>query len=481
MNNWFEINKEGLAKILARKGKEFALFELIQNAWDEPGVTTVEVKLFQDAAPGYAYLIVSDDAPNGFADLAHAYTLFAESNKKTNPEQRGRFNLGEKLVLALAREAQISTTTGTVNFNKSGRRRSSARRDAGSQIEMSLRMNKVEIETALLACRRLIPPTGTKTIVTTINGRVLGSAPGFASFDASLPTEIADNEGNLVRATRKTTVRVYKAWPENGCPAAIYEMGIPVCEIEGKYIFDVGQKVPLTMDREEVLPAFRKQLSVYALNHLADKIDGEDATSAWVTDAMSSPDATPEALKSCLTQRFGVKRVIYDPSDVEANNRAAAAGYTVVTGGQLNGPTWQNVKRIGAILPAGQVTPSPKPYGENGTPVILIKEKTAGMEEVEAYAKKFARVVLDCDISVRFANDVTWPFAATYGPGDLTFNVGRLGKAWFNLKTNQTRIDNLIIHEFGHHYSLNHLSEEYYDALTSIGARLAQVIRAGEL
>ena len=38
MKNWFEIDKQGLAKILERKGKEFVVFELLQNCWDEPGV-----------------------------------------------------------------------------------------------------------------------------------------------------------------------------------------------------------------------------------------------------------------------------------------------------------------------------------------------------------------------------------------------------------------------------------------------------------
>jgi hypothetical protein len=45
MKNWFEVDKQGLAKILERKGKEFVLFELVQNAWDEPGVTKVNVTL----------------------------------------------------------------------------------------------------------------------------------------------------------------------------------------------------------------------------------------------------------------------------------------------------------------------------------------------------------------------------------------------------------------------------------------------------
>jgi hypothetical protein len=60
--------------------------------------------------------------------------------------------------------------------------------------------------------------------------------------------------------------------------------------------------------------------------------------------------------------RFGEKRVIYDPTDPEANALAVTKGYTVIHGGMLNGDEWRNVKRAGAALPAGQVTPSPKPF-----------------------------------------------------------------------------------------------------------------------
>jgi hypothetical protein len=43
--------------------------------------------------------------PGRVRDLSHAFTLFAESVKKGDAEKRGRFNLGEKLVLALCDEA----------------------------------------------------------------------------------------------------------------------------------------------------------------------------------------------------------------------------------------------------------------------------------------------------------------------------------------------------------------------------------------
>jgi hypothetical protein len=57
--------------------------------------------------------VVEDDAPEGFYDLTHAYTMFARTRKRSSPDKRGRFNLGEKQVLALCREARIVTTKGT--------------------------------------------------------------------------------------------------------------------------------------------------------------------------------------------------------------------------------------------------------------------------------------------------------------------------------------------------------------------------------
>ena len=89
MKNWFEVDKQGLAKILQRKGKQFALFELIQNCWDEPGVNRVSASL-EYQGRNKTRLVVEDDAPEGFKDLSHAFTLFAESAKKANPRQRGR-------------------------------------------------------------------------------------------------------------------------------------------------------------------------------------------------------------------------------------------------------------------------------------------------------------------------------------------------------------------------------------------------------
>ena len=64
-------------------------------------------------------------------------------------------------------------------------------------------------------------------------------------------------------------------------------------------------------------------------------------------------------------------------------------------------------------------------------------------------------------------------FVACYGSGRLDFNLMRLGHKWFEQGTNE-EVDTLLIHEFGHQYSADHLSEEYHGALP-IGGQAQEV------
>src|SRR5262245_6763257 len=116
---WFDVDKAGLGKQAEEHGKGRLIGELVQNALDEQGVTQIAVSLALVPGRPLADLTVEDDSPEGFRELSHAYTLYAESYKRENPEQRGQFNLGEKMVLAVCESASISTTKGTVVFDPS--------------------------------------------------------------------------------------------------------------------------------------------------------------------------------------------------------------------------------------------------------------------------------------------------------------------------------------------------------------------------
>jgi hypothetical protein len=479
---WFEVDKEGLAKILERKGKEFALMELIQNAWDEPGVTKVVASL-EYRGRNRALLVVEDDAPEGFKDLSHAFTLFAESGKKANPQQRGRFNLGEKLVLALCDEVTIQTTQGGVRFEGKHRHALRTKRPVGSRIECLIKMTADECNRVESEVSKLIPPAA---IITTFNGVEIAKRTAFDSFTSTLRTEIAGASGFLTRADRETTVSIHGV--KEGERATLYEMGIPIVETGDKWHYDIAQKVPLTLDRENVLPAFLTQVRLAVFNRTHDKLAADDVNSEWAEAAIASPDCSPQAVESYLNVRFGEKRVSFDPSDSEANKIAVSQGFTVVHGGMMSAGAWKNARSANAISPAGQITPGPKvwtgeddPNAKMFTEWIPESKWTTGMREVADFAKRMAEQVLEKQITVKFCSTPHHLGAASYGPnGELVFNKFRLGAEWFERGISEG-VMRLLIHEFGHDSCLDHLSSDYHEALCRIGAKLFGIAKRGVL
>jgi len=471
---WFDIDRAGLAKLLERRGIEFAVFELIQNAWDEAGVTRVSVSLQAARERGYSLLTVEDDAPEGFADLRHAYTLFAESAKKVNAEKRGRFNIGEKLVLSLCKWAHIVTTKGMVLFDDKGRsQKASQCRGCGTEFQALIKMNAQQRDRVAVEIKKLIAPAG---IATTFNGDLL---PDYGwrlerEIICTLPTELADAEGVLRRTHRKATVRCYNL--ANGEPAMIYEMGIPVCEHDCAFHVDVQQKVPLTIDRENVTTQFLREMRTAVFNATHTLLDSEEVNHEWAQTAIESGDAKPEAVRDYMGKRFGELRASYDMSDPEANNKAVANGYTLVHGSMLSKTAWQSAREAEAITPAGKLFPT---HSDN---FVMHKdaEQTDGMREIGHYTRQLGKLLLGVEVQVMFGEQASRE-AACWRGCCLQFNVRNLGKHWFDLDNNRLAIDDLIVHEFGHHYAANHLSEAYNDALSRLAAKAMQLGREGKL
>ena len=467
--NFFEVDKEGLAKILKPKGKAFLLFELIQNAWDQ-NVKRVDIKFEKPPREKRAVLSVTDDDPAGFADLSHIYTLFAESAKKKDPTKRGRFNLGDKLVLAICKNARISSTTGTITFDdRQGRKKLRQKRETGSEFSAEVPINNDDFKSVCREVNRLIPPEG---IDTYFNGRKLKSRIPVAKFEYILPTVISDDNGYLKSSKRKTIVRVYQ--PHDDEKASIYEMGIPVVETGDKYHVDVGQKIPLTLDRTNLSPSFLRTLRTIVYSHTYALLDKAEAAEPWVREATANTLCSEKAFKKAVENRFGEKSVIYDPSDKEANKRAMAAAYNVVSGGSLSKGEWENVKRLGIMLPAGQVTPSPKPYSQDGRPENIIPQSdwTEGMKRIVEFACRLAYKLLKKKIKVNIVDEPFAPWEANYGTSKLTLSLGTLGERWFSdFPQNLEQVINLLIHEFAHEYESDHLSKNFYSALTSLAAK----------
>lgn len=475
----FEVDRKGLAQIMARRGVEFVVLELVQNAFDEHGTTAVHVEVFR-AASGHWNVAVRDDAPGGFVDLRHSYTLFAPSAKKSNPELRGRFNLGEKLVIALARRAVITTTTGRITFEDGKRRRSQHKQSAGSTVSVELKMRRAEAEQLVETAMRVLPP---RTIAYTVafEGDMRSCAPRtpLATVRTVLQTERADDEGNLRPTKRATDVEFHTV--RAGEQATLYEMGIPVVELDCAWHANVGQKVPLNIDRDNVTPGYRRAILTLALNTMHAELPTDQAATAWVGEAVASPDVDGEAVKAVLTARYGDRRVIADPSDPEGTKLAMTRGYSVIQAGSFSKAQWANIKAAGAALPAGQVTPSPKPFEPGGKPLEIIDKADWNAEHhgFAEHATDWGRRLLGVDVDVTFTDSRSWGFAAAYGSGRLTVSTVN-NRRWFErggVRKHMLQIDELLIHEFAHHAVHDHLSNLFHEECCRLGAKMADYWR----
>lgn len=463
------VDRGGLAKKYAARPKSFILHELVQNAWDEQ-VSKVEITATLNR--GTCHIVVEDDAPGGFADLASVYTLFRDSKKAGDPELRGRFELGEKLVIALANWARVSSTKGTVIFEDGKRVMSRKRRLVGTRFEAEFDMTTSEYNGLVESVCMLLVPETCKTV---FNGFLLTTRKPCRTITTTLPTVLASPDGVLVPGQRTTVVRLYEPLP--GETSHIYEMGIPVVSLGDRWHCDVGQKVPVNWERNNVPESFLRALRVAVLNAMHGELEGEEAQASWVAAAAEDKRATADAVEDVISKRFGKQRVIYDPSDPEANKIAVSQGYTVITGGALSGDLWKNVRRFNVALPAGQVTPSPKPYDPEGHPEQVIPEAswTEAMKVRAEFARGLFRRLVGGEIQVVIVREPFVSWTANFGPGRLCLNFGRLGSRWFALPNREVAVLDLLLHEFVHNEVKDHLSAEMHETATRYGAKLANL------
>lgn len=470
---WFEVDKEGLAKLVERRGKIFILHELLQNTWDCSDVTTVEVELSPIESRPLAHLQVTDDHPDGFSDLRHAYTLFAESEKKGTPTKRGRFNLGEKLVLSLCESAEIVSTKGAVIFDKTGRQASRKRRQHGTEFSAEIRMTREELKEILEEARMILPPANIRT---TLNGVQLVPRQTIKTYETLLYTELADENGILRRKYRDTMVSLYNL--RQGEKPMLYEMGIPVMSLgDDPYHVDIGQKIPMGMERDAVSGPYLKDVRGSVLDHTHELLSEKQAIGKWASEAIEESTSL-EAIRAIVQKRHGEKVVIADPSDREAEDIAKSRGYTVISGGSFTAEAWEKIREAKAALPAGQVTPSPKPYHPDGDPLKMLRSPTTGTIKLKRFAKRLAMELLDVTLTVDFANDRGWGFGGTYGKQSPTRGHLRINYARYKIAIEEWVIDDLLrflIHELAHHSESNHLAEGFHEACCKLGGQVAKL------
>jgi hypothetical protein len=330
-------------------------------------------------------------------------------------------------------------------------------------------MTRDELAEVIAAAKTVIAP-----IPTTVNGVQLETREPIRTFRACLPTETADAEGYLRRTFRHANVRVYRRVEDE--PSRLYEMGIPVVETDDPWDVEVMQKVPLSAERDNVTPAYLRAVRVAVLNEMHGHLNRADAARPAVVDAISDPKVAAAAVTAVLEAQYGPKRAVYDPSDPEANHQLVSEGYKIIHGGAFTADAWANIRAHGAALPSGQIRPTPKPYSSDpNAPLrkLLPREEWSdGMKNLEGWARETARALLGHDVTVVIdRGHISDQWGACYGACELTFNLARLGRAFFEEGPSE-RVNALLIHEFAHDVEGNHLSDNFYKALERLGAKL---------
>lgn len=404
INRWLDIDKEGLRKSLGQKDKIFLLTEMVSNAWDED-VTEVSVTLTCPDASGHSRLTVIDNSPTGWADLTHSHTMFAESSKKAKSEKRGRFNAGEKDVLALAVEAKLTTVKGQMLFNADGTRtHGTETREIGSEFTGRFELTVEEYEHICRQAKLLIPP---QDIRTTFNGEEVPYRKPAGSFKQSLSIPLADKEGVMRNTSRKTLVNLYEK--RRGETAMIFEMGIPIVELgDDKWHVNVMQKVPLSRDRDIVNPSYLAQVRVGVLNAMHAAIIQTDAGAKWVSEAIGHKKSNDAAVTHVMTARFGDK-FTRDVSDVGSAKEAVSKGFNVVEGGSMSKAEWARVKAVkkedGSRLVQTSKDVAPTNIHLNLDKVVPPAKWTPSMQQYARFVERIAPRLIGRAITVQFIND----------------------------------------------------------------------------
>lgn len=443
---WFEIDPEGLKSLNCGREPWDLIKELIQNAWDETPFATECRVTTRGTEGGSATVVTVEDNGSGFADIRHSYTLMSNTPKRSEPTKRGRFNRGEKDVISVAKEATIETTGTTVRFlPDETREQEPNERLRGTLVKLTMPWNEAERVGMVNKLRALRPPPACQTIV---DGDIVNANPAEAVRQAQLETVMQErNDGPLKNVKRNARIEITNPHDISG-RTRIYEMGIPIQEIDCPWDVDVQIKVPLDEKRDNVKPKYLKKIYAEVLNAVYYMTSEEQFSEAWVKSAIEHPHISREAVRATLKGRYREEKAVFATMDQDACQRARRAGYAVIDKGSLSKQEIKAFQEHCGVVDADVRFPTP-PQPQNDYEA----EEGTALAEFAEWAREIGK---QCSVNatVRFfnepGNDRTADCQASTLNPTLRFNEGTLEQDFFKGPYGRPEQYRLIIHELGH-------------------------------
>lgn len=461
----FEIDTKGFKTQMSEMPLWRLIQEIISNGFDEPSVRLVTCNITQRENEKLGVQI-SDDG-KGFEDYKDIFTLYKDSNKRTKPESRGRFNLGEKQFFAVAESGIIQTGKWNIGFFEDKRRVvEKETKSDGVYIEAVFKTDQIP-EQLVEKLSRIITP---RNKILKINNQEIRSKEMIASFESELMTPLASGKNQkLVLVKRKTRVNLYKI--DDGEPY-IYELGLPIQKINEdiRWHVEIMQKVPQVTSRDVVSTKYLQKLYAEITKNTLDLIDTEESGSNWISQALKKTDE--QTTRQILQKRYGTDKIMIESkTDYRANESALLNGFHLLKSGEIDSDIRNNLKGFDMLKYAGQ---------EFSTDAFEFAESVMETDCLNHFAKVCKAVAVDTigkEPEVKFVSTKDTNELASYSPMRITWNVTNCG-GFDSFKSFTPRMIGILIHELAHDKKHDdghaHLSNDFINEMERIAGIVAE-------
>lgn len=305
---WLSVSLEGFSQQNAARPKEHLVKELVQNSLDAVGETGIGGRVELEIIPeeGGGCIVRCSDDGGGVDDMENLRTVFWTS-KHDSRFKRGRMGRGFKELLSLCRSCRVYSGKKVAVFERDGSGNEKfavlqrSKEVRGTDVEMHIEGSSGEFETLLTSYfRTFLVPSDVRFLVC---GELVVPKKSEKVVSGVLTTE-EFSLGKWTRPRGKCDVELIRC--PKGETGLVYEMGIPVCEVEwdAPYHVNVLQRVPMNPNRDATMSGYVSQIHRLCLPHIIDALSPEKARAAWVGEAASK--CSDKALqKTVLSKAFG--------------------------------------------------------------------------------------------------------------------------------------------------------------------------------
>jgi len=333
---WLAVSTEGFSEQQRGRPLTHLVKELVQNAFDSVGSAGRIDLVITPTGPRTASVRCVDDGP-GAEDLTQLNIVFV-TGKKDGVTQRGRMGRGFKELLSIATCARVRSRDQELLFTvgDGGVRRVVHQRgmEWHHGFEAALEIEHDEADKTLDGYfQSFLLPVG---VTLSVNGVAVLARPVHREVDARLTTE-RFAKGRWEKPALVT--RVHLVAVHEGEVPLIYEMGIPVCEVEWSepYHCDVQQRCPMNPNRDAVMSGYPARVHKACLPALLPEMTTERALAAWVGEAAQTADHSVQ--KAVVVKAFGegVVRAVPVTGKFDHNADPEELGNTVAHSAHMTG------------------------------------------------------------------------------------------------------------------------------------------------